>query len=103
MFDGRGLFAAATYRARKLTPVIGVDRERISRTTDRNIELFPVDKFCGELRIDMDDDAIECGALRRMRRGSVSVVGVAKAIARDGELCAAVESQCHLPSIEGCD
>ncbi len=77
-----GFLAASTHNAPKLRAVVGKDGERVSRSTDRNVELFAIDEFRRESGVDINDDAVDGGALSRMGSRGVAMIDVTEAIER---------------------
>src|SRR5207237_7187044 len=58
--------------------VVGVDARVIAGAADRHVKLLPVDELGAAHRIGIDDDAVNGGALRGVRRGGIAVVDVEK-------------------------
>jgi hypothetical protein len=77
-----GFLAASSHNAPKLRAVVGKDGERVSRSTDRNVELFAIDEFRRESGVDINDDAVDRGALSRMGSRGVAMIDVTEAIER---------------------
>jgi len=77
-----GFLAASSHNTPKLHAVVGKDGERVSRSTDRNVELFAIDEFRRESGVDIDDDAVDRGALSRMGSRGVAMIDVTEAIER---------------------
>src|SRR5690348_2724731 len=91
MVERQGFLAAPMDGVSKLGAVIRKNRDSASRATDRDVELLAIDQLRGELRVDIDNNTVNGGALCGVRGRGVPVVNITEAVRRSAQLSATVE------------
>ena len=69
-----GLLQIARCRAPQRREVVRVDSSVVARAAQRHVKLLAIHELSTASGVDVDDDAIDRGALRRVRSRGVAVI-----------------------------
>src|SRR5712692_5841271 len=95
-----GLVRIASHAAAEPLHVVGIKVCIKAGTTDRYVELSGVDEPIAAHGVNVDDDAIDCRPLRRVRRRGVTEIDVSQLDERRADLALAIQSQGGLRCVE---
>src|SRR5260370_16720509 len=95
-----GLVGSAGQAAAQRLHVVGIKVCIKAGLTDRYVELSGVDEPIAAHGVNVDDDAIDCRPLRRVRRRGVTEIDVSELDERRADLAFAIQSQGALHSVE---
>src|SRR5216684_1854799 len=95
-----GLVRIASHAAAEPLHVVGIKVCIKAGTTDRYVELSGVDEPIAAHGVNVDDDAIDCRPLRRVRRRGVTEIDVSHLDERRADLALAIQSQGGLRCVE---